>query len=57
MLNGADLPEEWENVINSNGKLVKNKVSYIKFGDGVNSIDRVIKTENVNQKLVYATVT
>ena len=57
LLNGADLPEEWENVINSNGKLVKNKVSYIKSGDGVNSVDRVIKTENVNQKLVYATVT
>ena len=57
MLNGADLPEEWENVIDSNGKLVKNKVSYIKSGDGVNSVDRVIKTENVNQKLVYATVT
>ena len=53
----VDLPEEWENVINSNGKLVKNKVSYIKSGDGVNSVDRVIKTENVNQKLVYATVT
>ena len=47
LLNGADLPEEWENVINSNGKLVKNKVSYIKSGDGVNSVDRVIKTENV----------
>ena len=57
LLNGADLPEEWKNVIDSNGKLVKNKVSCIKSGDGVNSVDQVIKTENVNQKLVYATVT
>lgn len=57
LLNGADLPEEWENVIDSNGKLVKNKVSYIKSGDGVNTVDQVVKTENVNQKLVYATVT
>ena len=57
LLNGADLPEEWENVIDSNGKLVKNKVSCIKSGDGVNTVDQVVKTENVNQKLVYATVT
>ena len=57
LLNGADLPEEWKNVIDSNGKLVKNKVSCIKSGDGVNTVDQVVKTENVNQKLVYATVT
>ena len=57
LLNGADLPEEWKNVTDSNGKLVKNKVSYIKSGDGVNSVDQVVKTENVNQKLVYATIT
>ena len=57
LLSGADLPEEWKNVIDSNGKLVKNKVSCIKSGDGVNTVDQVVKTENVNQKLVYATVT
>ena len=57
LLNGAALPEEWKNVTDSNGKLVKNKVSYIKSGDGVNSVDQIVKTENVDQKLVYATIT
>ena len=57
LLNGVALPEEWKNVTDSNGKLVKNKVSYIKSGDGVNSVDQIVKTENVNQKLVYATIT
>ena len=57
LLDGANLPEKWENVTDSKGKLVKNKVSYIKSGDGVNYVDKVVKTENVNQKLVYATIT
>lgn len=57
LLDGADLPEEWKNVTDSKGKLVKNKISYIKSGDGVNSVDQVVKTEKVNQKLVYATIT
>lgn len=57
LLSGENLPEEWKNAIDSNGKLVKNKLSYIKSGDGVNSVDQVVKTENVNQKLVYATIT
>ena len=42
LLNGAALPEEWKNVTDSNGKLVKNQI---------------VKTENVDQKLVYATIT
>lgn len=39
----------------STGKLVKNEISYIKTGDGIDSIDEVIQTEEVNQKLVYVT--
>ena len=53
MLNGADLPEEWENVIDSNGKLVKNKVSCIKSGDGVNTVDQVVKTEKCKSENLF----
>ena len=41
----------------ADGKLVDNTLSYIKSGDGINTIDQVIKTETVKQKLVYVTVT
>ena len=36
---------------------MNNNLSYIKAGNGVNSVDEVIKTESVRQKLIYVTVT
>lgn len=47
---------EFSEVVDENGKLVQNVVSYIQTGDGKNSLDQVIYTKKVNQKLVYATV-
>ena len=38
-------------------KLVENTLSYIKRGDGIETLDEVVKTEKVKQKLVYVTVT
>ncbi|MCI7738785.1 MAG: hypothetical protein MSR29_05285 [Lachnospiraceae bacterium] len=51
------IPEEWKEVIGEDGKLVQNTLSYIRSGDGVETLDEVVKTESVQQKLVYVTVT
>lgn len=57
LLAGADIPEEWKEAVGSDGKLVQNELSYIKNGDGIDTLDDVVKTEKQNQKLVLATVT
>lgn len=49
--------QEWKDAVGSDGKLVENTLSYIKRGDGVETLDEVVKTETVKQKLVYVTVT
>lgn len=49
--------QEWKDAVGSDGKLVDNTLSYIKRGDGVETLDEVVKTETVKQKLVYVTVT
>ena len=51
------LPEEWIDAVGADGKLANNTLSYIKSGDGVDTVDEIVKTESVKQKLVYATVT
>lgn len=48
--------QEWKDAVGSDGKLVDNTLSYIKRGDGVKTLDEVVKTETVKQKLVYVTV-
>ena len=57
LLKEKDIPEEWKNVMGSDGKLVQNELSYIKKGDGINTLDKVVKTEKQNQKLVLVTTT
>ncbi len=57
LLGQNNLPEEWADAIGSDGKLVNNTLSYIKSGNGIDSLDEVVKTETVKQKLIYATVT
>lgn len=51
------VPEEWNHAVGTDGKLKENTLSYIRSGDGIESLDEVVKTENVAQKLVYVTVT
>ena len=51
------IPEEWKEAIGEDRKLVQNTLSYIRSGDGVETLDEVVKTESVRQKLVYVTVT
>ena len=57
LLNGSVLPDGWKEALGSNGKLAENNLSYIKRGDGVETLDQVVKTETIDQKLLYVTVT
>lgn len=57
LLAGKKIPEEWEGATGADRKLVNNTLSYVKSGDGIDSLDEVVKTENTDQKLVYVTVT
>ena len=57
LLEGAEIPKEWSDALGEDGKLKENHLSYIKSGDGINTLDEVIKTETVKQKLVCADVT
>ena len=57
LLEDNKTPQDWKQAVDADGKLVDNTLSYIKSGDGINTIDQVIKTETVKQKLVYVTVT
>lgn len=57
LLDQNHVPEKWLAAVGSDGKLVNNTLSYIKAGDGVNSVDEIIKTESVRQKLIYVAVT
>ena len=50
------IPLWWSDIADENGKLLPSEISYIKSGDGVNTLDEVVKTETVEQKLVYLTV-
>ena len=57
VLEGADIPEEWKTAVTSDGRLKQNHLSYVKSGDGENTLDKVVDEAAVNQKLVYAQVT
>lgn len=57
LLGQNHVPEEWMTAVGADGKIVNNTLSYIKFGDGVDTVDEIVKTESVKQKLVYVTVT
>ena len=57
LLGQNNVPEEWMTAVGSDGKIVNNTLSYIKSGDGVDTVDEIVKTESMKQKLVYATVT
>lgn len=57
LLDKNRVPEKLLDEVGADGKLKDNTLSYIKSGDGVDSVDEIVKTEDVKQKLVYAIVT
>jgi hypothetical protein len=57
LLEEERIPEEWKAAVGSDGKLVQNELSYIKSGDGVDTIDEIVRSEMENQKLVAVDIT
>lgn len=57
LLDKNRVPEKLLDEVGADGKLKDNTLSYVKSGDGVDSVDEIVKTEDVKQKLVYAIVT
>lgn len=56
LLDTKYIPDIWKNVTDESGKLKDNEASYVKRGDGVDTLDEVVRTENFPAKLVYATL-
>lgn len=50
------IDSRWLDAVGEDGALVPNEILYIKSGDGIDTMDQVVKTEKVAQKLVYMTV-
>lgn len=50
------IEDAWKKEIGEDGKFKQAEIQYIKSGDGIDTVDELIKTEMVNQKLVYITV-
>lgn len=46
----------WLNAVDEDGKLLPDQVCYIKSGNGIDTLDEIIKTEQIAQKLVFTTV-
>ncbi len=57
LIDKENIPSEWLSAVGSDGKLVSNKISYVKSKYGINEVDKVVRSKDVKQKLVYATVT
>ena len=57
LLDTKYIPDDWKNITDENGKLKDNEASYVKRGDGVDTLDEVVRTESFPVKLVYATLT
>lgn len=57
LLDTKYIPDNWKNITDENGKLKDNEASYVKRGDGVDTLDEVVRTESFPAKLVYATLT
>lgn len=47
---------DFSKIADENGKLLQDTIKYYKEGNGKATVDKVIKTRKVNQKLIYATV-
>ena len=52
----ADSRAELQKEVNQAGELLPVKINYIKYGDGIDTLNEVADSREVPQKLVYATV-
>lgn len=51
------IPDEWYDLLDEKGKLKKNHLYYVKRGDGIRTLDKVVNESDVAQKVVYVTMT
>ncbi len=56
LLDPALVDERMMSAVGEDGKLLPNTISYIQSGDGVNTLDTVISTETVEQKLAVISI-
>lgn len=56
LLKEDGIDQSMKEQIGADGKLIQNKIDYIKPGDGIDSLNEVVYSENIDQKLVYLTV-
>ena len=56
LLDPAYMDSAFNDAVDANGKLLPNTINYLKTGNGVDSLDEIIKTREVPQKLVYAAI-
>lgn len=56
ILDMAYSDNDFSHYIDNNGKLFPTTIQYIKSGDGINTLDEVISTKQVQQKLIYVTI-
>ena len=48
LLDPDKIPQEWAEAIDADGKLSTNTLNYVKSGDGIDSLDEIVKSEEVN---------
>lgn len=50
------IPDYMKELTGADGKLIRDTLNYIKGGDGINTMPKLVRTEETNLKLVYAAV-
>lgn len=57
LLNDSEyIPDAWLEAVEENGSLPSEELQYVKRGDGIDTLDEIVKTETVAQKLVWMNV-
>ena len=50
------ITDDIKKAVDEEGKLLPQKLQYVKKGDGIETLDEIVKTETVARKLVYVTL-
>ena len=50
------ITDDIKKAVDEEGKLLSQKLQYVKKGDGIETLDEIVKTETVARKLVYVTL-
>lgn len=51
-----DFREELQSETTPSGELLPTTINYVRYGDGINSVNEVVESREVPQKLVYVTI-